>query len=482
MNAALQFAKQKNIKSFLVLLFLTKPTIDLFWNYTVEFAGFNVGPLHITGIFVFFYLSYLLIVIPNNNAPCFKLLIIFVALNFISAVFGFTMHDEFEIQGILNLFFRVMDSVVIYGAAFALALRNEEKDWTQIVTSIAIGVGIALILNHIAIAAGYGGGMKVGAASMHSSLRERGLYYDPGALAIVALYGFIFISYTIKSIKLGLFKLSFCVISLLSSVYLMVSGLSRSVFILLAFYIVSFFVVFGKTKEKAFYILAIAAVIVVAATYSLVNYERLTARFDGDIGAVENITEDVSTGKGVSTKDLAALGSNRGRNWIISLEWIFQRGPIELMFGNFKSTPAHSDYIDILSRNGILGLTLYIFILFSFLTTTFKALSTSNKDDYYYLHVLSFVLIAIYILYSIPFRPLNYTTTAWYMWTALGFSMAQVRLARRKRRLKVRQSMTQFNDVSSNTIQSGSTEPNSARKNGGPHAKPPTSPRPFSPR
>jgi hypothetical protein len=438
MSVSIQFRKQKSIKNFLVLLFLTKPTVDLLWGYSVSFLGFTVSPLHVAGLLVFLYLSFLLLISPKQKAPFFKLMILFVALNFVSAVFGFMLHDRFEIQGILNMFFRVMDSVVIYGAAFALGLRDEDTDWDDIIKAIVVGVSIAILLNQIAILAGYSGGIKANAASVHSSLRERGLYYDPGGLAIVALYGFIFISYALKNVKLGFFRFSLAVAAILSSFYLMLAGLSRSVFILLAFYAVFNFVIFGKAKEKALYIVVIGVLGVLIASYSLVNYERLTARFQGDIGAVESIASDFATGKDISTNDLEALGSNRGRNWIVSINWIAQRGPMELMFGNFMSTPAHSDYIDILSRNGILGFTLYLMILLSFLFTIFKARSSSSHREYYPLHVFAFLLIAVYLLYSIPFRPLSYTTTAWYMWTAVGFSMARIRLVALDRRAQIR--------------------------------------------
>lgn len=456
MKAAIEFGRQKSIRNFLVLLFLTKPTIDLFWFFSVSFAGFTVSPLHVAGLIVFFYLSFTLLIAPRLNTPYLKLLIVFVALNFISAVFGFMLHDKFEIQGLLNLFFRVMDSVVIYGAAFALGLRNRDSDWDDIIKAIVVGVCIAIVLNQIAIFSGWGGGIKANAGSVHSSLRERGLYYDPGGLSIVAMYGFIYTSFALKNIKLGLFKTSITIIGLFSSLYLMVAGLSRSVLILLTFYVVIYFVIFGKAKEKAIYIVAICAVCVLVATYSLVNYERLTARFEGDIDAVENIATNVTEGKDISTNDLEALGSNRGRNWIVALEWIFQRGPMELLFGNFQSTPAHSDYVDILSRNGILGLSLYLMILFLFLISTFKALSSTSQNKYYSLHVFSFVLLAIYILYSIPFRPLSYTTTVWYMWATIGFSMARIRIAALDRRAKLRKATSAFGMNGTNTDRTGS--------------------------
>lgn len=444
MSVSIEFKRQKSIRNFLVLLFLTKPTIDLLWFLSVSFIGFTVSPLHVTGLIVFFYLSFMLLVAPRLNTPFLKLLIVFVTLNFISAVFGFMLHDKFAIQGLLNLFFRVMDSVVIYGAAFALGLRNWDSDWNDVIKAIVVGVCIAIVLNQIAILTGLGGGIKANASSVHSSLRERGLYYDPGGLSIVALYGFIYTSFALKSIKLGFFRTCIAVTGLLASIYLMFAGLSRSVLILLAFYVVTYFVIFGKAREKAIYMVAICAVGVLVATYSLVNYERLAARFEGDIDAVENIATNVTQGKDISTNDLEALGSNRGRNWIVSLEWIFQRGPMELLFGNFQSTPAHSDYIDILSRNGILGFTLYVFILLLFLISSFKALSSTSQKEYRSLHVFSFVLLGIYILYSIPFRPLSYTTTVWYMWATVGFSMARIRLAALDRRAKLRNATSAF--------------------------------------
>ena len=425
----LEFPAQERIKRFLILLFLAKPTIDLLWAFSTPLAGFRVGPLQIAGLIVFLYLFFALISTPKLKTPNLGLLIVFVILNFMSAIFGFIFHNYFNIQGVLNLFFRIMDSILIYGAAFAVGRRNRISDWEDIVKAIVIGVGIAIILNQFAIATGFGGGMKVGAASALSDLRERGLYYDPGGLAIIALYGFIFISYALKHLKLKLTVLAVSAAGLLCSLGLIVAGNSRSVYLLVSFYLVGFVLGFGKLGQKALYGLALAAIVFLVGSYALVNHERLTARFEGDVAAVNNLTEDFAEGKEISEDDLAALGSNRGRNWIISLEWIMQRDLIEFMFGNFISTPAHSDYLDVLSRNGLIGLILYLFILASFLLKTFKGAMTNQPREVHSIHMLAFLLLAIYLLYSIPFRPLSYTTTAWYMWATIGFSMAYLRAA-----------------------------------------------------
>jgi hypothetical protein len=42
---------------------------------------------------------------------------------------------------------------------------------------------------------------------------------------------------------------------------------------------------------------------------------------------------------------------------------------------------------------------------------------------------MAFTLLICYLFYSLPFRPLGYTTTAWYMWTVIGLAMARSRLA-----------------------------------------------------
>ena len=446
-DPSFEFPAQKRLKRFLILLFLAKPTIDLLWAYSTSIAGFRIGPLQIAGLIVFLYLFFILISTPKLKTPNLGLLIAFVVLNIISAIFGFIFHSYFEVQGILNLFFRIMDSILVYGAAFAVGRRNRISDWEDMVKAIVIGVSIAIILNQLAIATGFGGGMKSNAGSALSSLRERGLYYDPGGLAIVALYGFIYLSYTLKHIKLRFTTFVLSVAGLVCSLGLMISGNSRSVYLLVAFYLVGFVLGFGKLGQKALYGLALAAIVFLVGSYALVNHERLTARFEGDVAAVNNLTEDFAEGKEISEDDLAALGSNRGRNWIISLEWIMQRGPIEFMFGNFISTPAHSDYLDVLSRNGLIGFILYLFILSSFLLKTFKGAMSSQAQEVHSIHMLAFLLLVIYVLYSIPFRPLKYTTTAWYMWATIGFSMAYLRAAALEKRNRLKELRSKLQNV-----------------------------------
>ena len=152
------------------------------------------------------------------------------------------------------------------------------------------------------------------------------------------------------------------------------------------------------------------------------------SRFETDVVAFEEgSTEDVGvtqSGK-LSLGKYEALGSNRGMLWAEAITEIVRRPLLEIMVGNYSfSVGAHSDYIDVLARNSVIGLIMFIALLIGLAFKTYGYARTASPGHNRVLHFLAFTLVLCFILYAAPFRLLSYTTTAWYMWTMLAFSLA----------------------------------------------------------
>ena len=360
-------------------------------------------------------------------APYSRLIEAFIILNVISIAIGFYVGSRVTPILVINNMLRILDSYFIYIAIFIAASRYRYTSVSPFVKAIVIGSAIAVFANVIAIKFGLGGGIK--GSGTYASLRERGLYYDPGALSNVAFFNLIFAVFMLHLVKRQkLAWYAFIAAQILGDLYLINAGKSRAVMVELAVFGFIYLLLFQKRWGKIAAPIVAAGIVAVSLVTLDIKLEELFVRFETDISAIEQADESgigiANTGQ-VTLGQFERLGSNRGANWAAALTEIINRPVIELLLGNFTTTMAHSDYVDVLSGNGIVGLIMYCSLLAGLTWRSF--LLTRRRDsppDIRVLHFISFTLIACYVLYAFPFRPLRYTTTAWYMWVMLGFSMA----------------------------------------------------------
>ncbi|WP_141698913.1 hypothetical protein [Candidatus Marithrix sp. Canyon 246] len=417
------------ITSVLIILFLIKPTIDLTWTFRVSLPGISISPLHVAGLFVLIFFGIQYLKNTDITAPYAIIFAIFIIVNIISVIIGLFFY-KFTIMGIMDIMIRILDSYIIYNVAFLAGTLDRNINYNKLIKAIMIGSSIAVIINLIAIKLGYGG-IKDGAASINSDLRESGLYFDAGGMSNVALFNIIFtvlflhlLEKKTKIIK-KLFWYIFCLTIIVICVYVIFLGLSRSVMLQLVLFTFCYILLVQKAAGK----IVLSSLIVIVVMGGLIQgstYDRLLARFQGDMQVFEESEEDVvEETEGVSLGKYEQLGNNRGKNWALALNSLIDRTVIEMILGNFRGTAAHSDYLDVLSRNGIIGLILYLSLLFGLFSKTLAlTLIGRTGEQHDMIHIWAWMLITLYIVYALPFRPLMYTTTAWYMWAMLGFSMA----------------------------------------------------------
>jgi hypothetical protein len=419
------------ITSALIILFLVKPAIDLTWSLRTSLAGFTISPLHVSGLFILIYFGIQYIKYKQTTTPYSIIFATFIILNIISIIIGIFVYG-FKPVAIMDMMIRISASYVIYNAAFVAGTIDRNINYNKVIMAIMIGSSIAVIINFIGIKLGYGG-LKEGAQDALAGLRERGLYYDAGGMSNVALFHIIFtvlflhlLEKNIKKIYLLLWYI-FCLTTIGICLYAIYLGLSRSVMLQLALFAFLYILLVQKVAGK----IILSSLIVIVIMGGLIQgdtYDRLLTRFQGDLEALEESAENeqevINDDEGISLGKYEQLGNNRGKNWAEALTEIVDRTIIEIMLGNFRSTHAHSDYVDVLSRNGIIGLIIYLLLLLSIFFKTFTLTLIRTGEQHDMIHVWAWMLITFYIAYSFPFRPLAYTTSAWYMWAMLGFSMA----------------------------------------------------------
>lgn len=420
----------------LIVLFLIKPTIDLFWSQYLTLGPLHISALHVTGVLVFLYFGFLLFR-TSNSAPRYGWLFVsFILLHLVSISVGLFYSTNIDTIKIIDVLLRVLDSYLIFRIAYDAGINGRYEAHHHFLKAVVIGTSIALAVNTLAIILGYGGGREVIRID-EQFVRQQGLYYDPGVLALVAVYNIIFIAYLFKQMPRGRYLYRLLMIGMIFiSLYMVYVSVSRAAVLLLAVFSMIYIAFVQKGSQKVIAIAFIAITIVASSAMFGLQAEKFQARFESEISTLtsDNTQSAPTAGDRISFGRFEGLGSNRVRLWAVALDRVLQRSTVEITVGSFfESSPSHSDYFDVLTRNGIIGLLIYVLMLLLFWKRTLsmslrRGLSYNDKV----IHALAFTLITLYVIYAFPFRPLSYTTTAWYLWAVVGFSFARMRLSLRE--------------------------------------------------
>lgn len=420
------------LEKSLLALFLVKPVIDLFWGQYFTVGGKALSPLHITGFLIFIYFGILRLSYPQYTAPYASVFRLFIIVNLLSAVTSIFFVDSPQYLKVVDILLRLLDSYLIFNIAYILGMTKQYESYVPFIRAIFIGAAIAAIVNVVAIVMGFGAHLSADVVGA-TLARQQGIYSDPGVLGNAGLYGFIFaiVLFDIAPKKSLLLKL-FCIGISPVFLYLIFISLSRINLVLVFVFGLLYVSIYKKSigSKLTAVIFAISIIVFGSAVLNL-DYGSVAARFGSEISVLSAEEQEyASTSEGrVSFGKYEQLGNNRVMLWAIALDHILHRDVLELMIGNFyKSAPSHSDYFDVMFRTGIIGLILYLLLLFLIEIRLFRLAMSQGDKKYQYVYFLGFALMTAHILCAFPFRPLSYTTTAWYMWTMLGFALARMKV------------------------------------------------------
>lgn len=414
----------------LIILFLIKPTIDLFWRFSTVFGGIVLSPTSVSGVLICVIFGLFRFSRSPYSPPFARAIEAFLLLNLLSFCISLFSEDPAKFTDVLNIGIRILASYFIYYTSYSAALRYQYRDISPFVKAIVIGSAIAVVANVAGIALGFGG-TKWG--DFLGDGRERGLYYDAGVLSNVAVYSLIFSVFLLYALRSQMRWVLLCLVIIILDFYLVSLTKSRAGIIQIAVFGLIYVWMFHRSWGRL--LAPVAAVLLLLVTTFIfdVDMSETVERFDTDVAAMEQQTGDVganSQGK-VSLGRFERLGSNRGMLWANALTQILKRPIHEVIFGNFSGSKGHSDYIDVLARNGMVGVLIYFGTMFGLLIRTFQ-ISRHNYQDLASKLTFygAFALVVCYLLYAVPFRPLLYTTSSWYMWAILGVALARDRLNR----------------------------------------------------
>lgn len=428
-------APRDPIATVLLIFLLVEPTIDLFYFLSWQVGPFQVGPIHVTGLLFGVYLALASLRLTGIKVPYAKLFFAFIVFNVISFGIGQTALSPPDFAAFIELMIKVSISFICYVAVFRAGVQWRYENVFPFLKYAFAGLTIPIIANIVAIKLGFGGA-KVGDQTVTGSLRETGLYYDSGVLAIVALQSAVFglalmFSRQVRSVFMRLLIAGI----ITASIYLIYLSLSRSVIILFCVSVLLFILFNRRGLSRTVLSVGLLATLAGVIVLNAVDLSRIEARFETEIGVISTLRSDrggqgfsssVRFEGGVDNKIaiLDQLGNNRGKLWRLQIEAIMERPLVYILFGNFLGG-AHSDYVDVLARNGIIGLLLYATLLFQFIRLSIRSVIKGKDYQDNIVFLVALVLLVNYILYSVPFRPLNYSTPVWYMWIMLALTFSR---------------------------------------------------------
>ena len=418
----------------LLILFATKPFLDLFWEYYFFIGPIRVSPTTSIAFLIVVYFLPFRVKHAQYAPPYARVFEAFIALNLAGIVIGLATNPQARGFAAFETMIRILGCYLTFFCAYAAARRYEYTDARPFLKAMVIGTAIAVILNLAAIKLGFGG-QKVGSEYTRGPYREVGLYFDAGSLGAFAFYNLAITVFFFHAARSGKsFWLVATVALVLIDLYLMALSGSRAPMVqtgIAAMFYAWYLRGWGRIAAPIVAVL----ILLVTATVLVDQPGNVFERFQGDVAAIESdgsgIGETMS-GK-VSLGKYEALGNNRGMLWANALTAIFHQSGPAIIFGSyFSRIGAHSDYIDILARNGIVGLGLYVFLIYGLCLKTLALGRRANREDYRLLQTLACLLLASYAFYCFPFRPLVYTTVNWYMWTIVALALATIpRVTRR---------------------------------------------------
>jgi hypothetical protein len=418
----------------LIVIFLTKPIVDLFWSSGMFVGGIALTPLTVYGALVGVYFMTFRLQRGRHRPPFAGVFELFLLVVIVPPTVRIALGDDTPITDVIDISLRMVDSYLIYSAAFLAAARYQYEDFSPIVKAIILGSGIAILINVVAIQLGFGGAKPEDIAA-GAPWRERGLYYDAGAMSNVAVYSLLFCVFGFSVIRTSRAAwIAFSVLVIFCDLYLIFKGKSRASVIQIMAVGLLYFSLFQRSWGRIVAPVLAALVIGIATISFDVDYGDFFGRFERDAQALSDTQSgDVGiTASGeVSLGKYEGLGNRRGAMWAEAFTEILQRDFWGITLGEFTRSVAHSDIVDVLARNGVIGFCLYAVLMCGLPLRAFGQMKRSQADASRTLHFMAFALLVAYVLYSFPFRPLNYTTTSWYMWAIVGLSMARMTVVRR---------------------------------------------------
>jgi len=387
---------------FIVILFAIKPFIDLTWNIPLfSIGGVVLNPLRITGFCVFIIAGYLYI-FQNDNKRILneRIIWLFLGLNLFTSIIVIFFYNR-PLMNTVDVLLRLFDAYFIYFIGHRYIENHRDK--LRIISIIWITTLLTGILSIIQYSMGtYAIDISQGVE------RFAGLYNDPGTPSYSAIMAIVFGTLYIELCKEHrelvpvIAKIAF-ILTLLIAVFILKITVTKSALLMTIVFLVMWF---GLYKRKTYIIIPL---LIFGGYYLYSTSEAIQRRVAPE---VEFLTEGE-----LSIERARPLGEGRIALWEILLTSYSQDyNFFQKLFGTGRNFGAHNQYIAYLMQVGVVGLTVFLIILFKFYRKLIYIYRKNRQPEVY----MTMLLLTLFALVGLAGHPFYYTTLLWYLMILLS--------------------------------------------------------------
>lgn len=389
-------------RAFIVVLLAIKPFIDLTWNirlFSIGGAAFNL--LYITGFCVFIISGYLYF-FQNDNKRIFnkRVIWLFLGLNLFTSIVAISFYNR-PVLRVVSFLLRHFDAYFIYFIGHKYIENDRDKQ--RIIGIIWITTFLTSILSTIQYF------MGVYAIDITQNVqRFAGFYNDPGTPSYNAVMAIVFGSLYLEicNRQRQLFpvitKIAF-ILTLLVSSFMLIITITRSAVLML----VVFSVMWVGLYKRKYYLIVPA--IIISGYYIYTTSEDVQARMSAEI---EFLTAD-----SFSIELARPMGTGRVAVWERLLIYYSQNFDLfQKLFGNTGTFGAHNQYLAYLMQMGIVGLTVFLIMLFRFHMKLIHLYKRYKQPEIY----IALTVLCIFSVTALFGHPFLWTTLLWYLMILLS--------------------------------------------------------------
>jgi hypothetical protein len=389
------------IRAFLIVLIFLKPFIDLTWNsHFFKVGGDSISSLHIVGLYVFLVAAYLYL-FEREERKIFneRIIWIFLGLHISISFIAIEFYDRKIIDSVDTLL-RLFDSYLIYFVFHRFL--DDDKGKLRIISLVWISTLLISLLSVIMFSVGVYNIDITGVV-----VRFAGLYNDPGIPSYTAImsliFGTLYLEILRRKNKLTLMILVTYILTIFVTLFILKVTITKSALLMLSVFLILWIGIFKKKFFVIFPILLLAGYFAYTASASL-QY-----RLENEITFFK---------EGEFTLEAArSIGTGRIGYWerIIKYYDIYYN-PFQKFFGKARNYGAHNQYIAYLMQVGIVGLSVFLIILFRFYKRLIHLFKRYKKPELFG----AIVLLTIFSVYGMTGHPFEYTTLLWYLMILLS--------------------------------------------------------------
>jgi len=393
------------LPGWVFFLLISKPLIDLTWRWrSIEIAEQGVNIQTLVSVFVIL-LTGLALILRRRQVVLWRWIVLFLVSAAISVVLTPT---SWGINELIRLY-----AGIAFAFTAGIALSTEEvfdRFAKYFVLMVSVPVGLSFLQKAQILPFEYWDWIEGQAIG-----RVSGTYQHPLGLIYFLVYAIPLALYLLtkpsRSLRYRLLLWLFIGLSLVALVF----TYHRTVLVAIGLEI-WFWMVLTRQYGRAMLLAILGGVL----AFWLRDRVQLL---------YTNIV-DIIQGKVVFSSGEFLRG--RGMNWYLFLHSLFSSHPLFWLFGRggsvaegfvphfgyWSSNEPHNDFIRILHAYGLIGLGLYLAILFSFFWKSMRLRRMRDRFSHYLGNLMIVVLTSI-VLLSTTTEPMRYPTGVWYLF-ALG--------------------------------------------------------------